>query len=289
MIATVWHQAGVQVRPDTVPDLLGHVANLTVATGHRYVWRGVTDVRYKMDTSIARRFQASNLPLTAKTMASYEASLIKAARDARLDQGLSDAELLALLQHAGAATSLLDITPDPYVALFFATEPTTDPPVPSALMAIRVPGTSAARQAARTFKGPLPDDGSGKPVYERLAAERRLKPSTLPILWEAPFVDNRMRAQRGMFLATPAGKPLTYGSVNLQLASAATEALSVDHLLRRDRGRYRRPPLIVFYISAAMREKVRSELDLRFGYRTDTIYPDLQGFARANAWNRNLG
>ena len=54
------------------------------------------------------------------------------------------------------------------------------------------------------------------------------------------------------------------------------------------RGQYARPNIVVFYIPRAMREQVARELDLRFGYRTETIYPDLPGFALANAATRAL-
>ncbi|HEX8306019.1 MAG TPA: FRG domain-containing protein [Jatrophihabitans sp.] len=284
----MWSRAGVQVRAASVSALLADVANITVATGHRYVWRGIKDATYRLDSALARRLMASKVDLTASNLARSEARLVQSARDARLDQGLSSAELLALLQHAGASTSLLDVTPDPFIALFFATEP-VGALKPCALMAIRVPGATPARQAAHTFKGPLPDNGSSGSVFTRLREEQKLPRTTRPILWEAPFLDNRMRAQRGMFLATTAPRSdMEYGSIDLGLEAKEVEIDSVHHLLNRDRGQYRRPPLVVFYIPTALRSQVATELDSRFGYRTETVYPDLAGFALANSPNRVL-
>ena len=286
---TVWSSLGVQHRVASVPELLGDVANITVATGHRYVWRGVKDATYTLHSALERRLMISKTAVSALSLKQHEADLLQRAVDARLDQGLSRAELLALLQHAGASTSLLDVTPDPFVALFFATEPVGDLK-PCALMAIRVPGPTSTQQSAHTHKGPLPDDETNDSVYERLRGVLELPTTTDPILWEAPFVDNRMRAQRGMFLATTAPlNPVPYGTFDLGLGTPDEELGRVNHLRERSRGQYQRPSLVVFYIPAKLRQQVTRELDLRFGYRTETIYPDLAGFALANAPQRALG
>jgi hypothetical protein len=283
---TVWSKLGVQRRPANVSELLGDVANITVATGHRYVWRGMKDARYLLHSALERRLRESGIDVAAKALRQRELALLRAAKEARLaEQRLSDAELLAMLQHAGASTPLLDVTPDPFVALFFATEPVGEMK-PCALVAIKLPGETVAHQSGHTHKGPLAD-GKGC-IYERLRTQLDLEDDvTEPILWEAPFVDDRMRAQRGMFLATTAADdPVDYASFNPRLDSPEDEKSHVDNLCRRSRGRYRRPPLVVFYISAKLRHQATRELDQRFGYRTETIYPDLNGFALANAPNR---
>lgn len=259
-----------------------------MATGHRYVWRGMKDAHYKLHSSLERRLLESGVDVTEDSLQEHEVSLVKRAKDARLgDPRLSDAELLALLQHAGASTALLDATPDPFVALFFATEPVGEIK-PCALVAIKVPGINAAEQAAHTHKGPLADRHGG--IYARLRDELSLPANTTrPILWECPFVDDPMRAQRGMFLATTAPElAVDYASFNPTLDPPTEEQGHVENLCRRARGNYLRPALVVFYVSANLREQATRELDQRFGYRTETIYPDLNRFALANASHRSL-
>lgn len=92
-----------------------------------------------------------------------------------------------------------------------------------------------------------------------------------------------------MFLATTAPRtPLAYGSFDLNLQSPAEESSKVDQLCARNRGAYNRPTVVVFYIPERMRKQAADELDRRFGYRTETIYPDLAGFALANGPRREL-
>lgn len=286
---TRWSKLGVQSTVKSVSQLLSEVAGITVATGYRYVWRGLKDASYGLHSALERRLASSGVTISQTNLQAHEADLLRRAREARLRPELSAAELLALLQHAGASTPLLDVTPDPFIALFFATEPVGEIK-PCALMAIRVPGGRGTLGESHTFRGPLPEHARDASVYERLQRELGISgDSTEPLLWEAPFVDDRMRAQRGMFLATTApASDVDYGSFNLDLGSRAEENQKRRHLLERSPGMYSRPSIVVFYIAATMRLQAARELDRRFGYRTETIYPDLAGFALANAANRSL-
>ena len=177
-MSTEWQKRGVQRRPGSVSGLLGEVANITVATGHRYVWRGLKDANYMLHSSLERRLKESNIKRTASNLALHENALLRKARESRIGDGRSDAELLALLQHAGASTSLLDVTPDPFVALFFATEPVGEQK-PCALIAIKVPGDTPGEQAGHTHSGPLPDDPS-QSIYDQLKEALKLPAALRP-------------------------------------------------------------------------------------------------------------
>lgn len=256
-------------------------------------------MRYLLHSSLQRRMRDAGVEVTRAELVRREVQLLKEARDAgygyRDGRVLLDSDLLARLQHAGASTSLLDVTPDPFVALFFATEPRGEPK-PCALIAIKVPGKTEAEQQRHTLKGPLADgwavpggeDLETDGIYEAMRQRLKLPVQTsAPILWEAPFVDDRMRAQRGMFIATTAPpEEITFTSFDVVMGTVKEEQNRVKYVCERNKGKYTRPSLVVFYLSAKLRHLAARELDRRFGYRTETIYPDLAGFAEANAANR---
>ena len=290
---TLWSSLGIQRNPNTLPTLLKEMAAITAATNNRYVWRGLKSANYTLHTSLERRMRTSGILVSKYSLPFFDTQLINSARNSRLWPELPNAEMLALLQHAGAATSLLDVTPDPFVALFFATEAASSAESGScALVALRVPGVGQDGQSRNTCRVPVPDEldpfNFNAYVSIRKAAVS-FEPFGTPILWEAPYLDNRMRAQKGMFLATTAPTtPLNYGSYDLKLESPAREKAKIQHLMNVDRGHYTRPNAVVFYLTPHLRKEAADQLAIRFGYRTDTIYPDPTGFALANAHGRPL-
>lgn len=145
--------------------------------------------------------------------------LIGAARDARLDlhedARLPDLALLAMLQHHGAATPLLDVSLDPLVALYMAvvSPNPADDDNDGVLFAIRRP-----QSTLMAF-----DSGPFNEVYNQL-------PDDAAVLYTAPDVSERLRIQRGHFLlAKVADKfrttlPLTIDNPSQGLANADLQA-----------------------------------------------------------------
>lgn len=88
--------------------------------GH-YLFRGVSKSSYKIEASAYRRLITNK---TAARLLEVNRELINDARgrghDQKNGQQLSDLELLAELQHFGAATCLIDFTRSALVALWFA-------------------------------------------------------------------------------------------------------------------------------------------------------------------------
>ena len=98
--------------------------------GYRFVWRGVSNIGYRFDPGIVRRiareqYDGDAAEVTEEDVQVAEAALLGEARTLGLHQRpglpeLTDDELRALLQHHGAATRLLDVSTNAFIALWMA-------------------------------------------------------------------------------------------------------------------------------------------------------------------------
>lgn len=282
-----WGTLGIQHAPATANKLLTAVGYV-IANGHyRYVWRGHSDANWPLHTSIHRRLLESGRDVTNGAMVHAEAQLLTAARAAGYDvlagRRLSNVELLALLQHEGAATRFLDVTPDPFIALFFACEQARVTGSSAGLIAIRIEDD----QVARDLREPDPVEEFSVLENVREGAANQEAPY---FLWQPPPLNERIKAQRGMFLigALPDHEDVcSYASIQLGLLGHGVEKTRVGKLLEPSTGRYIAdggPRLVVFRISPTLRRSLQQVLATRFGYTTQTIYPDFNGFARAYSW-----
>jgi hypothetical protein len=120
-----WHQ---QTGPNAfrIRELLRGVWDLHAMYGadEPWLWRGQANAAYALEPAIHTRVRAHDT-LNDDTVTRYTGGLLRAARLATLDDHegttLPDLALLALLQHHGAATPLLDVSLDPLVGLYMAT------------------------------------------------------------------------------------------------------------------------------------------------------------------------
>ena len=281
-----WSQLGVQHSPATANKLLTAIGYVVANAHYRYVWRGHSDCGWALHSSIHRRLFDSGLPVTSGAMVQAEIHLLRAARAAGYDtlggRRLSSVELLALLQHEGAATRFLDVTPDPFIALFFACERARMTGTSAALVAIRVEDD----QVARDLREPDPVEEYSVLETVKEGAPNQSRPY---FLWQPPPLNERIKAQRGMFLIgqLPDDQAeLAYSSIQLSLLDRGLEATRVEKLLEPSTGRYIAdggPRLVIFRISPSLSRGLQQVLATRFGYMTQTVYPDFNGFAKAHS------
>lgn len=111
-------QSGVCVK--SLNDYINWVDQLD---GEEYLFRGVPDNKYKIQASACRRLPDEERE-SLESLVQLNRALIHKARLLGHDQAdgrdLSDLELLAQLQHFGAATCLIDFTYNALVALWIA-------------------------------------------------------------------------------------------------------------------------------------------------------------------------
>ena len=104
-----------------VKTLSGFMKWAAQFNGGQYLFRGVSKDSYKIEASAYRRLKTNK---TAAQLLKVNQKLIEKAKTQGHDQKngrpLSDLDLLAELQHFGAATCLIDFTRNALIALWFA-------------------------------------------------------------------------------------------------------------------------------------------------------------------------
>lgn len=168
-----------------------------------------------------------------------------------------DLRCLALMQHHGAPTRLLDFTKSPYVAAFFALESaSTD----AAVYALNTP---ALWTAAPSFDPTLTRDR----IDPRLPGnfERCFVGNRWPLLWfgEPSEMDRRLVAQSGLFVVP---------GVLDQPLGTILESYPQDT-----------PTLVKYVLPLAIRAEAMQTL-YRMNVTQATLFPDLDGLARAAAY-----
>lgn len=301
-----WLATGWGHRVNSADELLRAVGRVgTLATGRRYVWRGVADWRWRVRSSLVRTIMAplsDDAPVPHEPLVrERELALLRAARRwglGRESSGIaSDLHLLALMQHHGVATRLLDVTSNPMTAIWFACQqsaPGRD--ASGAVMAFDVTGLTTLPTA--TVELPPTYGSTGDPLGWHL--EHALGESAsgnTPFVVEPSYPDQRMRAQEGLFItgAVP-GDPEAPGVDGLPLldqrppGAEALEALFAA--AERTAGRPRSLPFVVLVIPPSLKRRMKDPLETTYNRSRRTLFPDVAGFAeavRANAVNLRLG
>lgn len=267
---TYWYLKGLAYTPDTEEGVLNAIARITTRSVEAvYVWRGQADIAWDLAPGVVRRLEAngSSTPRVSNSLAAaHEAKMIDQARRAGFIPETNALESLAILQHHGAATRLLDVTSDPMISLFFACEYPRDDNVDGVLFAIDVSKAIQAEDNAMGWEetlGELPPDRVG--IYTPRA------------------VDERIKVQRGRFIyshldtARPPQLSLPIELSNWKLGDAKPFFEE-----KRDGGRPTFPSILALRVKAALKPRLRELLKNSYGYTHSSIYPDLDGFAEAN-------
>jgi hypothetical protein len=238
-------------------------------------WRGQTDIDWHLDSTAVRRIgeprpedDLVGAPATylEKLVREYEQTLLDRARMSGHGRAhgrdLYDLELLALLRHHGAATRLMDFTHNVWVALWFACRAAPD----RFGMVVGLDLRSAFEVTnAATLARPFPEllDHAG----ERLS------------LWRSSALSPRIPAQQGFFLWGPA-RFRRWGSIGQDLVGISEQMALVDVDPQTSRAV---PGLVCIAVPPELKHDLSLHWSSLFGYAQETMFPDLDGFAQANA------
>jgi hypothetical protein len=128
----------------------------------------------------------------------------------------------------GSTPCLLDVTPDPFIALFFASEHAIGSDSSASLIALLIQDAWPIR--------PLPQAIGRGASLDELDRQRATehKDASPTYLIETPFLNERMKAQRGAFVAgrLPTEPHVaTWSSLDIALREPREERDRIDRLL----------------------------------------------------------
>jgi hypothetical protein len=220
-------------------------------------WRGQASVEWGLDPSLIRRCRQfeDGRPGSAPTEAgvrALERALVERARAAGLGSGPGELELLARLQHHGAATRLLDCSRNAFVALWFACR--WEPGKDGVLIGFEL-GDNAIH---------LDTEMLGKGIDDLLAiAAGRL------LWWQPRNLSPRIPAQQAVFVfGQVVDEP--WGSIRLSKGGVSFGGAGAI------------PGAALIFVSAALKAALNGIWEPLLGFSEESLFPDFDGFALAH-------
>lgn len=274
--------------PHQLFRIISHIALL--AQERTYAWRGQNDASWDFSASLYREIRTEGGEVTEERVRSRELEILKEARTWGLGRDLgpsaTDMHMLAVLQHHGVPTRLIDVTANPMTALWFATEehnPDENDNVrrgPGVLFAIDVTKTDwyetfqhAEGQTLGHLEAPL-----GASYTHALTKSQKDKAMfrAFPAL-----PDERMKAQEGFFLGCAMPKRhKAPGVLGLNPVGPPPGEDKLEKLLFKEKGPGR-PASVAFcaiVIPAHVKDKIRDPLKRTYNRRRRVLFPDVDGF-----------
>lgn len=195
-----------------------------------------------------------NSPELEDHLLDYENKLLNEARMSGYgsyhNRHLSDLEILASLQHFGAATRLLDFTHNVFVALWFACE---SQHLDSKGLLVGLDNVNAQPLKLQKY--------IDKPINKVL----KKFPNKI-ITWEPNYLFERMRAQQSFFIFSQARNNL-WGSVGCDSSDINSNGF------------------ILICITPELKKDMLYQWEVLFGYDKKSLFPGTEGFSKYHSSN----
>jgi hypothetical protein len=234
---------------------------------HRWAFRGMASADWPLKTSLERLLVSPIVEAERYMLTTFQRRAHHYVRDCpKLDDYV---EWLALMQHHGTPTRLLDCTRSPYIALFFALEGQLDSNTTAAVWAVDVEACKLSAINILAHQNTDPTLSLGKPdTFKEAFMREHENTGSPPLLCVAPIqpfrMNERLTIQQGLFLC-PAQISSTFEQ-NLS-AMSPTGTMFEKHTF-----------------SAALRGDILSELN-KMNINRASLFPGIDGFARSLGLN----
>ena len=216
----------------------------------QYLFRGVSKHTHKIEASAYRRLPEADRNNPNKLLKINQALIDKArllGHDHKDGRYLSDLELLAELQHFGAATCLIDFTRNALIALWFACQRSSSGAANGKVVAVR------ADDPVR-FKTITPEMVAENRPENKIDCffETDDRGRSLLYQWQPKQQNNRVIAQQSVFI---------FGGSPIEMAAECI-------------------------IQESCKSEILRALESSASITEASIYPDFDGFARQHAQNK---
>lgn len=301
-----------------VTTILNHHPGMT------FLWRGQQSAEWPLHSSLFRAvWKAKGVQDPSKTHRSSEpfptdqdlqkaeTRILSAIREQWRFEDPSALTTFARLQHFGAPTRLLDVSRNPLIAAWFATEEHSETEIEEAdarifaLATTRVAGTpEQGHKDFETSRIDLETAALFKPFWDVDAGSDGLEDTgfgewgtgRIRRFWIPPHYESRIAAQNAAFIldGVPVdspdlesyypkghGRPGSWRLADRLAASSISVRFSKPRPGAGSNIAKTMPPSYTFRVTAEAKRQIRLELEDRYSYNKSTIYPDIQGAAQA--------
>ena len=276
--------------------------------GKVFAWRGQVNSDWALHSSLYRRLSfMQTSTLKEKELHAKEGEILAEVHRWGLHVSqigrLGILPQLAMLQHYGAPTRLIDVTFNPLIGLWFAVEEKydngsiRDEDKDGRLFAIDVTRRLINEdKERRSWEDALKRPWASPSALSSSKEQKELykKWQTTAYAWKPSILDARMTAQNGGFVfggvpatGTP-DRPLQWPKgtnrsdekwkIN-EVRKCISIALRV-HKLEPAGGGASENAVYTIKIAASAKKEIREKLQKLYGYNHSTIYPDYSGFAQ---------
>jgi hypothetical protein len=282
---------------DELVGVVNQIMNKSSDGDLRFAWRGQVDSSWALHSSLYRRLLIGKAKsLDEIETQEEEGKILAELHRWRLHSPASHGRLsilnqLAMLQHYGAPTRLIDITFNAWVGVWFAVEQKWRN---GEEVFHDVDGRIFAIDISNRLINENDNLRAWEDEFSRPWKDSKIKDWVTSVYaWKPSNIDARIFAQNGGFIfgGIPGSTKFAGGKFQFPKSpdnkkgnwrldeGRKSSALALRPHLFKNNGKLPKNALYTFVIKAQAKADIRKRLERMFGYTHSTIYPDYTGFA----------